>query len=958
MGRCTFSLDNIVITPPNDIRSYRLIELENGLTALLVHDPEIYPEGPPEQAEEELKEEDEGGEDGEAEEHREGEVEENGVGDEDDEQPEGGDGELRRKRKGKGGASQTKRKGKGDASQTKKAAAAMSIGIGSFSDPIEAQGLAHFLEHMLFMGSTEFPDENEYDSYLSKHGGSSNAYTEAEHTCYHFEVKWEFLKGALRRFSQFFVSPLVKIEAMEREVQAVDSEFNQVLQNESCRLEQFHCHTAAPGHPFNKFFWGNKKSLVDAMENGINLRERILKLYRDYYHGGLMKLVVIGGESLDILEDWVVELFSNVKKGPQEKLQFKAEGPIWKAGKLYRLEPVRDFHMLYLTWTLPCLHQEYLKKPEDYLAHLLGHEGRGSLHFYLKARGWATYLAAGAGSGCIYQTSVAYVFNMTIRLTDSGLEKMFDVIGIVYQYIKLLRQVSPQEWIFRELQDIGNMEFKFSEEPAQDSYASGLAGSLLFYPAKYIIYGGYAYETWDEELIKHVLGFFTPDNMRVDLVSKSSIKSEDFQCEPWFGSKYTEEDISPSLMDLWKDPLEIDVSLHLPSKNEFIPCDFSIRSDNSCHDDPANIYSPRCIIDEPLMNLWYKLDTTFKLPRVNTYFRISLKGGYANLRNSILMELYGRLLRDELNEIIYQALLANLEAYVGPVGEKLEIKVCGFNDKLPALLSKILATVKQILPTDDCLKTFYDPDDKLHVLDELSISDLNLFIPELWSQVFIEGLCHGNIDASVKNKLETNSVTEEVLTRMNGVIDLLIEIIREPLFNQLRTKEQLGYIVECGPRITYRVFGFIFYVQSSEYSPVYLQERIDNFINGLEELLEGIDDDLFENYRSGLMAGLLEKDLSLTCETDRYWCEIVGKRYMFDFAAEEAEELKTIHKEDVINWYRTYLQQSSPKCRRLATRVWGCNTDPKEAEARSESMQGIEDPATFKMSSTFYPSLF
>ncbi|PQP97512.1 hypothetical protein Pyn_14490 [Prunus yedoensis var. nudiflora] len=83
---------------------------------------------------------------------------------------------------------------------------------------------------------------------------------------------------------------------MEREVQAVDSEFNQVLQNESCRLEQFHCHTAAPGHPFNKFFWGNKKNLVDAMENGINLCERILKLYRDYYHGGLMKLVVIGGE--------------------------------------------------------------------------------------------------------------------------------------------------------------------------------------------------------------------------------------------------------------------------------------------------------------------------------------------------------------------------------------------------------------------------------------------------------------------------------------------------------------------------------------------------------------------------------------------------------------------------------------------------------------------------------------
>lgn len=40
------------------------------------------------------------------------------------------------------------------------------------------QGLSHYLEHMLFMGSGKYPDENEYDAYLSKHGGSSNAFTE------------------------------------------------------------------------------------------------------------------------------------------------------------------------------------------------------------------------------------------------------------------------------------------------------------------------------------------------------------------------------------------------------------------------------------------------------------------------------------------------------------------------------------------------------------------------------------------------------------------------------------------------------------------------------------------------------------------------------------------------------------------------------------------------------------
>ena len=55
-----------------------------------------------------------------------------------------------------------------------------------------------------------------------------------------------------------------------------------------------------------------------------------------------------------------------------------------------------------------------------------------------------------------------------------------------------------------------------------------------------------------------------------------------------------------------------------------------------------------------------------------------------------------------------------------------------------------------------------------------------------------------------------------------------------------RTKEQLGYVVKCGPRITYRVLGFCFCVQSSKYNPVYLQGRIDSFINGLEDLLVSI----------------------------------------------------------------------------------------------------------------------
>ncbi|XP_041993159.1 nardilysin-like [Salvia splendens] len=1016
VGTCAISSDDVIVKSPTDRRLYRFIQLPNGLCALLVHDPEIYSGEPSGDGKTEDEDEEEDEDDEEDDEYS--EEEEEGSDEDDDE-----DDETEEVKKGP---------------TQKKAAAAMCVGIGSFSDPYEAQGLAHFLEHMLFMGSTDFPDENEYDSYLSKHGGSSNAYTETEHTCYHFEVKREFLKGALTRFSQFFSSPLVKAEAMEREVLAVDSEFNQVLQNDSCRLQQLQCHTSAPGHPFNRFFWGSKKSLADAVEKGVDLRERILKLYHDSYHGGSMKLVVIGGEPLEELESWVVELFSSVKKGLQAKPEMGLDISIWRTGKLYWLEAVKDVHVLDLSWILPSLRKDYMKKAEDYLAHLLGHEGRGSIHFLLKARGWVTSISAGVSDEGMHRSSIAYIFGMSIHLTDDGLENIFEIIGFIYQYIKLLHQDSPQEWIFKELQDIGHMEFRFAEEQPQDDYAAELAANLLVFPPEHVIYGDYAYEVWDAEMIKYILEFFNPGNMRADILTKSLKKSHDIQQEPWFGSRYLEEDIPLHLMELWKDPPKIDSSLHLPSKNDFIPCDFSLRVEKeSCQS--TDSASPRCILDEPYMKLWYKADQTFKLPRANTYFRITLKGGCSNMRNALLTELFILLLKDELNEIIYQASVAKLESSVSLYGDKLELKLYGFNDKLSVLLSKVLATVKSFLPKDDRFRvvkedmerslrntnmkplshasylrlqvlcqSFWDADEKLCLLNDLSIADLRAFVPELLSQLYIEGLCHGNLleeeahrlseifkgnffaqplpydfrhketvmclpssadlvrYVKVKNKLETNSVVElyfqiepeegTTLIKLKALTDLFDEIVEEPLFNQLRTKEQLGYVVDCSPRVTYRILGFCFRVQSSEYDPVHLQGRIENFINSLEELLNGLDHDSFENYRNGLMGKLLEKDPSLSYETNRYWGQIVDKRYMFDLSENEAEELKDIKKEDIIEWYRTYLRQPSPKCRRLAIHVWGCNTDQKDADTQTGA-QVIKDLEEFKKLSQYYPSL-
>lgn len=78
---------------------------------------------------------------------------------------------------------------------------------------------------------------------------------------------------------------------------------------------------------------------------------------------------------------------------------------------------------------------------------------------------------------------------------------------------------------------------------------------------------------------------------------------------------------------------------------------------------------------------------------------------------------------------------------------------------------------------------------------------------------------------------------------------------------------------------------------------------------------------------------------------------------MFDFSHKEAEELRSIQKKDVIKWYKTYFRESSPKCRRLAVRVWGCDTNMKENETDAKVVQVIADAVAFKSTSQFYPSL-
>jgi insulysin len=94
----------------------------------------------------------------------------------------------------------------------------------------------------------------------------------------------------------------------------------------------------------------------------------------------------------------------------------------------------------------------------------------------------------------------------------------------------------------------------------------------------------------------------------------------------------------------------------------------------------------------------------------------------------------------------------------------------------------------------------------------------------------------------VENNVHKSSCIEMYLqvggqtTRNNMLLELFAQIISEPCFDVLRTKEQLGYIVFSGVRRSSGVQGLRIIVQSTR-KPAYLDQRIEAFLKGAKNIV-------------------------------------------------------------------------------------------------------------------------
>ncbi|KAF2140293.1 uncharacterized protein K452DRAFT_230558 [Aplosporella prunicola CBS 121167] len=927
---------------------------------------------------------------------------------------------------------------------TDKVSGAMDVNVGSFSDADDMPGMAHAVEHLLFMGTKKYPKENAYNQYLTAHSGHSNAFTASTSTNYYFEVAAQSstpsssaassaassaqdlstrdgspLYGALDRFAQFFVEPLFLEATLDRELKAVDSENKKNLQSDTWRLHQLNKTLSNPNHPFCHFSTGSWKTLHDdPLARGVKIRDEFIKFYEKNYSANRMKLVVLGRESLDELESWVIELFSEVKNKDLPRNRWDHVQPFTENEVLSQVFAKPVFEMRNLDLYFPYRDEEelYESQPGRYLSHLIGHEGPGSIMAYVKAKGWAN----GLGAGPIPLCPGSAFFTISIRLTEDGLKNYKEVVKTVFQYISMLKEHEPIEWIFDEQKRMSEVDFRFKQKSPASSTTSNLSGIMQKpFKREHLLSGPATIRKFNPEAIKKGLACLRPDNFRMNIVSQEFPGDWD-QKEKWYGTEYKYEKMPEDFVAEVKaaaasKPNERPAELHLPHKNEFIPTRLEVERKEVSQPMTA----PKLIRNDGIVRLWYKKDDRFWVPKANVHVTLRTPLVSSTPQATVMAQLYKDLIEDALVEYSYDAELAGLSYRVTNTSLGLDVSVSGYNDKMHVLLEKLVVTMRDLEVHDDrfnivkerLLRGFRNAEyqqpyyqvgtytrwlsaergwineEYLAELPHITAQDIRHFYPQLLRQTHIEVLAHGNIykedalkmtamveqtlkarplspsqwpirrnvifpegsnyiynrtlkdPANVNHCIEyTCSIGDNQDRDLRAKLLLLVQMTDEPAFDQLRTKEQLGYVVFSGQTSNNTWIGYRILIQS-EKSPDYLEKRIDNFLINFGKNLEKMSDDEFEAHKKSVINRRLEKLKNLLQETTRLWTHVMSECFDFDLVDADVAHIEPLTKSDLIAFFHHFISPHSPTRAKLSIHLLAQNSAAAVTQSVSPDKQ-------------------
>ncbi len=827
------------------------------------------------------------------------------------------------------------------------AAMAAGVNVGSNQNPHEWPGLAHLLEHMLFLGSNKYPEPDAFDAFIGAHGGDNNAWTGDTDTTYYFTIHQEQLYPAMDRLAQFFISPLLAPELIDREIHAVDSEFQIYRQQDSWRAIMVSRTLLNPDHPASRFGVGNLKTLRN--HDGLELREALRAFHRMWYVSGNLSIVVVSSSPIDEMATQVKNIFGKIPSQPSPKRPELP--PIYtdkEKGLRIDMQTQQQGYSLLLTFPLPVDDNYLQEKSTQYIVHLLGHEAEGSLHSLLVERGWVSSINAQE----VDDTREARI-KLAFSLTKEGFEQIEEITGLTFEYIQLIEKEGVNQVYFKELQTQWELEFRYMPVENSEDTANFLIDSMTVLPPEYLIKGHFVVESFNPKKVRSILKSLTPENMIMQVMNDRppSVSAEEVITEPWMGMAYSVRKFTDEERNLWRSPILGGKKLALPPKNIFMLGDMSL------NEEPETPLPELLSEGESSLQAWVRHDNSFEVPKTNVFVRFHQQRVISTAEANIQFSLYTQLLSDSFNETLYMAELAGLTYGIDNDHNGFFIVVSGYNEQLPAFLDALLRRMKTLRIVPEKLRqkkeyltrlldnVAYSPPLTLlkhafmemkfdyefstpqlrAALDTITTDSLQQWSHQLFEQTRVTVLINGNasrkqvkrmiegikpyVSVEFQNQkevlqklapktLEKNtchiSYTNEDFSifMVNTAVDqkiktratyqLLTSLMSTPFYNQLRTQEQLGYMVSVFYNENNRFPTMNFIIQSPEYSPETLDQRISTFFKNFRKTLSEITEQQLDDLKISTIAGILSDPQTLAEQSMNFWIDLNDDFIDFD----------------------------------------------------------------------------
>ncbi len=881
------------------------------------------------------------------------------------------------------------------APESDRAAASMNVAVGSGDDPANREGLAHFLEHMLFLGTEKYPDPGEYQQFIKSHGGSHNAFTAFQDTNYFFDVQAEHLEDALDRFAEQFSAPLFTAELVDRERRAVHSEFSSKQKEDSRRSYSVKKAISNPEHAFHQFAVGNLTTLENTEERP--LRPDLINFWKQHYSSNLMTLAVYGPQPLDELEAMVRGRFDRIEN---RNLTAKVHNePLFSPDRLpakLTVDTLKDIRNLTLTFPIPSQEENYRSKPASYVANLLGHEGPGSLFDVLKQAGLVESLSAGSGM----DTGEEATLELSMSLTPEGLEQQETILELTFAYIDKVRNEGIARRRFEEMKQLAQIDFRFREKGQPVQEVMHLSTQMRHVAPEDVLRAPWMMENYSPDQYQDILEQLTPDNVLVSVLEPEP-DIEEPRLTQWYEAAFEIKPLDTrAIKTAKKNPLV--ARLALPLENPFIPEELGM--------------IPGPTMDKPVsmgtisgMDVWYARDTRFETPKANVYLSLRTPATRASARSNVLSTLLVDAINTNVNAWAYPAQLAGLDYSIYPHLRGITVRVGGYSDKLHTLMARLLTQVAEpklteqrfniarqnmidrlqnkakerpVQQTSEFLQSLliegaWSTEEKLRAAREVTLDELESFADAFLAQVDPVLLVHGNmsqasalnltnrihamvLDDSEMTTIERSEVRalpkqETVLPlevhhpdtgytlyaqggntgfQERAAFLLLGQIISSPFYEELRTNRQLGYIVYATPFEMLETPALGFVVQSPEASGEEIDKAVRAFSTTFRETLADMPEQDLKREKEAVISKLMEQDRRLGEISERYWREIDRGETGFDSRKKLAAAINGVSRDTLIGILDNQVIE-----RQRALRVFTSDKAQNNAEVIEQLMQ-------------------